>query len=105
MGHVSGGLQGKSRLTVLGKKPAEPSLLTMPTTTVESIVLGIDASPPLQMGERNPELAVCHTDEQKPEEIMTELFPAVAPLLKQELQGGPQRLYFVLLYEARDQAW
>lgn len=51
-GRISGGLSGEIRVTLLGKKNAEPSLLRMPTTRAGSVVFRIDTSPPLPMGEK-----------------------------------------------------
>lgn len=36
----------------------------------------------------DPKMVVCHINEQKPQKTMTELFPAVAALLKHELKGA-----------------
>lgn len=47
---------------------------------------------------------MCHINQQKTKKTVTELFPAVAALLKQELQENLWRFYFILLYEGGDQA-
>lgn len=66
------------------------------------------SSPLLEMGRKSPasypKAVVCHIYQQKPQKTVTELFPAVSLLLKQELQESPWRVDFIPLYEAGDQA-